>query len=54
MVIISGKVKMSVKMSVIVNIYGRVKMLVVNEYVNVKFNADTNGKMKKFMHDLLM
>ena len=28
--------------------------LLVNEYVNVKFNADTNGKMKKFMHDLVM
>ena len=24
----------------------------MNEYVNVKFNADTYGKMKKFMHDL--
>ena len=28
--------------------------LLVNEYVNVKFNVNINGKMKKFMHDLLM
>ena len=40
------------KLMVIIS--GRVKMLVMNEYVNVNFNADTNGKMKKFMHDLLM
>ena len=25
---------------------GKMKMLVVNEYVNGKVNADTNGKMK--------
>ena len=30
------------------------KMLVVNEYVNVKFNVNIYGKMKIFMHDLLM
>ena len=30
------------------------KMLVVDQYVNVKFNVNTNGKMKKFMHDLVM
>ena len=29
-------------------------MLVSNQYVNVKFNADTYGEMKKFMHDLVM
>ena len=28
--------------------------LLSNQYVNVKINADTNGKVKNFMHDLLM